>query len=171
MRRPQLSTGAWLFCGIVAAALIAPAGVYAAVNSRVAIGNVNNPSTAFVTGQRQLLSTMVAPRNIVRFERDVSGQGCSTLYTPPSGKALLLTNVTFFTGTGSAGGEKFTILTNKGCSHDYDAFETAAAWETQQHTYPAGLPVDSLSVNHSNYTALYVTGYLIPASALPPNVP
>ena len=43
---------------------------------------------------------------------------------------------------------------------------------TELHTYPAGLPADSITEYHpAGYEALYAVGYLIAASQLPPNNP
>jgi hypothetical protein len=168
MRRPHISIGAWLFCAIVTAALIMPAGVYAAVNSHVAIGNVGDATTAAVDDEHQLLTTMVGPRSIVRFRGNTKGPGCQTLYTPPAGKALMLTNVTFDIGSGHAGQDSYAFLLDRGCKKVFDVADTAQVIESQQHTYPTGLPVDSVTVAGPDNTALIIAdGYLIPSAQLP----
>jgi hypothetical protein len=110
-----MSTGAWLFAGLIGAALVAPAGVYAAVNSKVAIGNPG-PSTvtATVTQEHQLLTTTVDPRQMFTFVGNASGI-CDTLFMPPEGKALMVTNVTFYLGT-NGGSEANGILENSHCT-------------------------------------------------------
>jgi hypothetical protein len=172
MHRPHLSTGAWLFCGIVTAALIAPAGVYAAVNSKVAIGNVgSSTTTATVDAEHQLLTTMVDPRRMIRLYGSFNGTACHTLYTPPRGRALMITNLTFEVGSGVAGNTQAAWLENRDCNHVYDQADTTQAFETQQRTYPAGLPVDGVGLITTNSVAVEVVGYLIPASQLPPSIP
>jgi len=171
MRRPDMSTGAWLFCGIVTAALIAPAGVYAAVNSHVAIGNVGNSTTATVTPDHQLLATTIDPKSIVRFSGGNLSGGCQPIYIPPAGKALMITNVTFELDSGAPGAHSIEYLLNGDCVDYYDVVVTTQAYFTEQHTYPAGLPVASLAISNNYLASVFVVGYLIPASQLPPNVP
>jgi hypothetical protein len=172
MRRPNLSTGTWLFCSVVAAASITPAGVFAAVNSHVAIGNVSNATTATVDPEHQLLTTTVSPRSVVRFGGGSSTASCVTFYRPPAGMALVITSVTFDIGTGTAGTEALVYLAGPSCAHSYDVADTTQAYESQQHVYPAGLPVDQVRVlRDSGHVSISGEGYLIPADELPPNVP
>jgi len=170
MRRPHPSTGAWLFFGIVTAAMIAPAGVYAAVNSHVAIGNIGNATTATVTTQHQLLTAVVPPSEILRFNGQANANG--VIYTPPKGKALMLTNVTFELA-GTAGHLSYVYLINNTAPFvTYDGGETTQAHATEQHTYPTGLPVPLLRVVYSPGSGtLWAEGYLIPDTQLPANVP
>jgi len=132
MRRPRLSTGAWLFCAIVTAALITPAGVYAAVNSHVATGNVGNATTATVNAEHQLLTTTVDPTDIVRVFANVTGAGCHKFYTPPAGKALVLANVTFTFASGIAD----TELADGSCTHFYDEAATTQTVATERTRIP-----------------------------------
>jgi hypothetical protein len=167
VRRPHLSTGAWLFGGIVAAALIAPAGVYAAVNSHVAIGNPGNTTTAIVDAEHQLLTTTIDPRNIVRFAAGTSTHGCTVLYTPPAGKALVVLSLTVELETPGSGGSA-ALTSGAACANVYDVFATNLLSDAEQRIYPAGLPIPNLSVkNFTNTTNVLVTGYLIPTSQLP----
>jgi len=177
MRRPHLSTGAWLFSGIVAAALITPAGVYAAVNSRVAIGNAGASSvTATVTQQHQLLTTSVAPRDIVRISPPTNPTSdCRELWVPPVGKALVLLSATVEIDRYGTGPRVYVTLndgsTDLGCTNLYDSWDTDQAGFAEQHTYPAGLPLSGLwmarggAINASAFVT--ATGYLIPLSQLP----
>lgn len=168
MRRPHMSTGAWLFAGLIGAALIAPAGVYAAVNSKVAIGNAG-PSTvtAMVTPQHQLLATTVDPKQMFTFTGSPS-KLCETLYKP-EGKALMLTNVTFYLHPTGSLGE--AILEDSSCSgNDYDVVFTTQSYVTVQHTYPAGLPVDSITLGAEGIASVVATGYYIQPAQLPPTL-
>jgi hypothetical protein len=170
MRRPNMSTGAWLFSGIVAAALIAPAGVYAAVTSHVAIGNVGNATTATVTSEHQLLTTPIAPNAIVRITGATQSSSCTLIYTPPAGKALVLLSATV--DVSSIGGTDYGYIASKpNCADRLDWFATSSAQGevSQQHTYPAGLPLSKLRLNTSYAAGIYATGYLIPTSQLPTN--
>ena len=167
MRRPHMSTGSWLFAGLIGAALITPAGVYAAVNSHVAIGNIGNSTTASVDAEHQLLTTIVAPNAIVRIHGRTGTYGCTVIYTPTSGKALVLLSVTVLTTSAN----EVDIAEGAICAHQYDAFLMGAN-QAQQHTYPAGLPLSRLSLdNTATYAAILATGYLIPASQLPATMP
>jgi hypothetical protein len=168
MRRLHMSTGAWLFCGIIAAALIMPAGVYAAVSSHVAIGNVGNSTTATVTSQNQLLTTIVPPNAIVRITGTSSGT-CPVIYTPPTGKALVLLNATVSMDLNGQSFGYAYIASKSNCSDRLDWFETSDQSFSQQHTYPGGLPLSKLRLYAVWSGAIYATGYLIPASQLPTN--
>jgi hypothetical protein len=170
LRRPHPSTGAWLFCGLVAAALITPAGVYAAVNSHVAIGNVGNATTATVTTDHQLLTAVVPPHDILRFTGGPNAKG--VIYDPPPGKALMLTNVTFDL-YGTAGTRSYVFLVaNASTLEFYDGVETTLAHVTEQHTYPTGLPMPLLRIMSSyGLGTAWGEGYLISDTELPANVP
>jgi hypothetical protein len=169
MRRPHLSTGAWLFSGIVAAALITPAGVYAAVNSRVAIGNPGNALTATVTSQHQLMTTTVAPSQVVRAVTVSISAGCKAVYSPPAHKAIVVTSVIYNFGSGTNGVEHFGGLTTAGCSAIYDQIDGVLAYDTIEHTFPMGLPMPSVGITNSGAgdITVFVYGYLIDSSALP----
>src|SRR6059058_4707459 len=103
MRRPRMSTGAWIFASVIAAAVIAPTAVYAAATSTVAIGNTANSNTATVTTQHQLLSTIVGPKQVVHFEGGTGTSGCFPVYTPPAGKAIVVTSVAYDLGSAVTG--------------------------------------------------------------------
>jgi hypothetical protein len=169
MRRPHLSTGAWIFAGIVTAAVIAPVGVYAAATSTTAIGNTTNSNTATVTSQHQLLTTPIAPKQVVHVFEAVSGGACTVLYTPPAGKAVLITAVTWDVGSGTQGTEEWAELTNSTCSSPYEIADTTQGFDTQHFEYPTGVPVPTITAyDGTSATAIVeVTGYLIPASQLP----
>jgi hypothetical protein len=174
MRRPHMSTGAWIFASVVAASVIAPTVVYAAATSTVAIGTTANSSTANVTTQHQLLTATVAPRDVVRFDGAVAGTVCQPLYTPPAGKAVVLTSVTFDVATGTAGVAAYGYLLDASCGTIYDYVDSRQASETQSRTYPIGLPMPSVGIFGGSGQVViraYITGYLIPASQLPAAAP
>jgi hypothetical protein len=167
MLRPHLSTGAWLFCAIVVAALIAPAGVYAAVNSRVAIGNTGNGVTAEVTNERQLLTTAVASNDVVRIAVFAIFKGCRVLYIPPAGKSLVLLSATIEIRN-SAPSNDTMYISSGSCGAVWDIFASTLALDTQQHVYPAGLPINNLAIyNNATSVDVAATGYLIPVGQLP----
>jgi hypothetical protein len=164
-----MSTGAWIFSGIIGAAIIAPAGVYAAVSSTVAIGNPSNGTTATVDGASQLLTNASGPKNMVEFEGQASAGNCGAVYTPPAGKAIVLTEVTADLGTGTVGQESYAYLGHANCNDIVDFFDTTQGYEAQSRNYPAGLPISSVGVLASGSAPVYISGvgYLIPAAQLP----
>jgi hypothetical protein len=168
MRRPKLSTGAWIFTGLVTAAVLAPVGVYAAT-STVTIGNATGTTTAKVTSNQQLLTTNVLPGNVVNIASSV-GSECDPIYTPPTGKGIVVTNATFSLGTGTAGQESYATLGEGDGTDAFDQFDTSQAFETEQHTYPTGLPMRSIGSCNLADVPVYVSiqGYLVPAAQLPP---
>ncbi|MFL6237907.1 MAG: hypothetical protein ACJ735_00245 [Actinomycetes bacterium] len=174
MRRPQMSTGAWIFTGLVTAAIVAPTAVYAAASSTVAIGNTSGTTTATVTPQHQLLTTTIAPRDVIRTSGAVGGTVCQPVYIPPAGKAVVLTSVTFDVGTGTAGAAAYGYLLDASCGTIYDYVDTREASETQARTYPIGLPMPSVGLFGGSGDVViraYITGYLIPAGQLPATAP
>ncbi len=167
MRRPRMSTGAWIFTTAVTVAVIAPTAVYAAASSVVAIGDTTSTRTVAVTTQNQLLTTPIAPRQVIHGYFS-SGGGCAAVYWPPAGKAVVVTSVTYDLGSGTAGTDVYGYLTSAGCTGLYDIADTTQAFETQQHAFSTGLPMPSIGVkSYSGYCAVWFTGYLIPASQLP----
>lgn len=171
MRQPviHMSTGAWIFASAVALAIIAPAA-YATANSIVAIGNSSGTTTAYVTRTRQLQTTMIAPISVVHFFGSVVSN-CGAVYTPPAGKAIVVTQVTYLLGTGTQGIQSAVTLTDAGCNVSYDDGATSHALETQSHTFPTGLPMQGVGLDVSDSYANVIvvgTGYLIPSTLLPP---
>ncbi len=168
MRRPRMSTGAWIFTTAVTVAVIAPTAVYAAATSMVAIGDTTSTRTVSVTTQHQLLTTPIAPRQVVHFGGGAV-TSCTTVYTPPAGKAVVVTSLTYEIGSGTAGDNAYGYLTDPGCTNNYDVIDTNEAYETQQRTFPTGLPLSGVAIYRitSSYFVIYGTGYLIPASQLP----
>jgi hypothetical protein len=174
VRRPHLSTGAWIFAGIVTAAIIAPIGVYAAATSTTAIGNISNATTATVTSQHQLLTSQIAPNNVVHVFVGFGGDFCTSVYTPPAGKAIVVTEVNWDIGSGTAGTEAYAELATSDCAQYYDIADTTQGFDDPRFTYTTGLPLPSVGVR--NGTTAYggvveITGYLVPASHLPASTP
>jgi hypothetical protein len=168
MRRPHMSTGAWIFASVVTAAVVAPTAVYAAVNSRVAIGNTSNEVTASVTDHHQLLSTTIAPKDVVRANAESTGKGCTAVYTPPAGKGMVVSAVTYeLLNDGPATG----FLTDAVCTANAEPYDYADATGLQatQHTFPLGLPMRSVGLwnRASDRIEVVIYFYLIPASDLP----
>jgi hypothetical protein len=165
-----MSTGAWVFTGLVAAAVIAPVAVYSAATSTVAIGTTSNSTTANITGSHQLLTTTVAPNSVIHLFASATGGGqCTPYYTPPAGKAIMVTSVTYDLGNGTAGDDEWAELRTVNCGASYDIGDTTQGFEAQQHTWPTGLPMPSIGfyVGSDEGATIAVTGYLIPVGALP----
>ncbi|MBV9871760.1 MAG: hypothetical protein JO214_14160 [Frankiaceae bacterium] len=170
MRRPHMSTGAWIFASVVAAAIIAPAGVYAAASQTVAIGNAANSATATVNSIGQLQTNPTGPKNIVHFSGTVFSGACGPLYQPPAGKGIVLTEVSVDIGTGAPGAESYGGLTDASCQGPYDIFDTIGGYEIQSRTYPVGLPMAGVGYNNlvgNGYVFVTGVGYLIPAAQVP----
>jgi hypothetical protein len=163
-----MSTGAWIFTGLICAAVIAPASVYAAAITKVALTGASGTNVASVTTQHQLLTAPVTPSQVVR----VSGgslSGCKTVYTPPAHKAIVVMSVVYTFGSGTNGVEHFGGLGPAGCSSIYDQFDGVQAFDTIQHTFPTGLPLPSVAISNSGAGEInvFVIGYLIDSSGLP----
>lgn len=167
MRRPGMSTGAWIFTGLICAAVIAPAGVYAASTTKVKL--VGPKVAASVTDQHQLLTTTIAPSHVVRAVTVSIASGCKAVYTPPKHKAIVVTSVIYNFGSGTAGVEHFGGLTTASCNTIYDQIDGVQAYDTLQHTFPSGLPMPSVGITNSGAgdITVFVYGYLIDATALP----
>jgi hypothetical protein len=170
-----MSTGAWVFATAALVLAVAAPVSYAAATSTVAIGNTTNALTALVDNERQLVTVDGAqPFQTVHGVIGVGGGACGTLYTPPTGKAVVVSQVTFDLGSGTAGQESYGVLESGGCGGVYDYADTTDAYQAQSHTYPSGLALPSLAVyNGTSNAAIFVTftGYLIPAGQVPPSAP
>lgn len=171
MQRPHMSTGAWIFA---TAALVLAVGApisYAAVNSTVAIGNTGtgNTTTATVTANHQLLTTTIAAKDVVRASG--GSVGACPFYTPPAGKAIVVTSVTYNVFNNPVGND-FAAYLRDGCSGYADDVETTEADMSESHTFPIGLPMSSIGLTRSSSAGtgsagVFITGYLIPVSQLP----
>ena len=170
----HMSNGAWIFASAVAVAIIAP-GVYAAATSVVAIGNPTGNFTAYVTQAHQLQTGLTAPNNVVQTAAAIPTGTCVIVYTPPAGKAIVVTQITYDLGTGTQGIGSSAVLENGGCNGAYDFADTSQAYEAQSHTFPTGLPMPSVAVRSTGtgngQILVAISGYLIPATELPSAAP
>jgi hypothetical protein len=168
VRRPHMSTGAWIFTGLVSAAVLAPASVYAVTASDVRLVGSPAANYASVTTQHQVLTAPISPQNVVTAVTVVQS-GCQTVYTPPAGKAIMVTSVTYNYGSGTAGVENFGGLLDGACSKVYDQIDGVAAYDVIQHTFPTGIPMAGVAATSSGTGAItvFIQGYLIPSSAVP----
>lgn len=168
MRRPRMSTGAWIFLGLICAAVIAPVGVYAATVTNVRLLGAGSTTAASVTAQHQLLTTQIAPARVIHKEAGVPGP-CKAVYTPPAGKGIVVTSVVYTYGSGVQGNENFGGLFNgAGCSDIVDQIDQIDKFGSIQHTFPTGLPMKSVYGTASGgQINMFLTGYLIDASSLP----
>ena len=169
MRRPRMSTGAWIFTGLICAAVIAPASVYAASLTKIALYNSSGTYAAAVTPDHQLLTTPTGSNRVVRISGGSNTANCKTIYTPPAGKAIVVTSVVYDFGSGSANVEQFGGLGPVNCTAIYDQFDGVLAFQTIQHTYPTGLPMSSIAISNSTnkLVNVFIVGYLINSTSLP----
>ncbi len=170
MRRPHTSTGAWIFTCLIAAAVLAPATVYAAAITKTAITNSTGTTAATVTAQHQLLTANISPSAVVRISGGSNTAGCKSFYTPPAHKAIVVTSVVDTFGSGTNGVEHFGGLGVANCGEIYDQIDTVQAFDTIQHAYPSGLPLPSIGISNGSNSLInvFIVGYLIDSSALPP---
>ena len=161
-----------LFAAAAAAAVIAPLPAFAVSGSTVSIGNTNNAATATVTSTHQLETTLTAPNNVVVAGNSINANTCGAVYTPPAGKAIMVTEITYVIGAGTTGAN-IAELAPAGCGTVYDLMAIESGVETQSHTFPTGLPMPNVYVANTCNCAVETTisGYLIPATALPPSPP
>ena len=95
MRRPHLSTGAWIAGGLVAAAMLAP-GIAYATATITQIAGKNGTTVAQVTPANQLQVSEIAPGSF--FSKFVSSDNagtsdCETLTTTPATKGLIVREI------------------------------------------------------------------------------
>jgi hypothetical protein len=169
MRRPRMSTGAWIFTGLVCAAVIAPASVYAASITKVALVGSGSTHGATVTTQGQLLTTSMSPGRVIHaVATTATNTSCQAVYTPPANKAIVVTSVSYTFGSGTQGAENYGGLFSKSCDAIYDQIDGVQAFDTVERTYPTGLPMNGVAVNSTGGSiTVFVVGYLIDASSLP----
>lgn len=169
MRRPRMSTGAWIFTGIICAAVIAPAGVYAASLTKTILVGPGGTGTSKITAQHQLLTTQIAPAQVVHAHTSTATNTlCKTVYKPPAHKAIVVTSVIYSYGSGTPGVENFGGLFDLGCHTMYDQVDGVQAYDTTQRTFPTGLPMRGVAVNsNAGVISVFVVGYLIDSSSLP----
>jgi hypothetical protein len=163
-----MSTGAWIFTGLVCAAVVAPATVYAATITQVALVDKGGTG-ASITPQHQLLTIPIGPSRVVHAAK-VAHSGCTLVYSPPAGKAIVVTSVVYNFGSGTEGTEVFGGLFGPGCSAatQVDQIDQTDKFGSIQHTFPTGVPLANVSVTSSgNDIAVFVVGYLIDATSLP----
>jgi hypothetical protein len=166
-----MSTGAWIFATVVAVAIVAPVGVYAAASSVVAVGNASGNATALVTPTRQLQTAITSPANVVHAVATLPAGSCTPVYTPPTGKGIDVTQLTYDLGSATQGTESWVAVSTSGCPATYDLGDTVQAFEAQSHTFPTGLPMASVSAYNGTASTVYITltGYLIPSAQVPPS--
>jgi hypothetical protein len=122
-----------------------------------------------ITAQRQLMTTQVSPEMVVRAVHvTLSNSGCQTVYTPPAGKALMVTSVVYDYGSGTNGVENFGGLFDLGCGNIFDQIDGVQAYSTISRDFPAGIPMDGVAMTSSGGSiTVFVYGYLIASSQLP----
>jgi hypothetical protein len=163
-----MSTGAWIFTGLICAAVLAPASVYAAAITKVSLSSSDGAHVASVTPQHQLLTAPILPSHVIHAEAGVPGP-CKAIYTPPAHKAIVVTSVVYTYGSGVEGSENFGgLFDSPGCSNIYDQIDEVHKYGTIQHTWPTGLPMAAVYGDSAGGQINYfITGYLIDATGLP----
>jgi hypothetical protein len=169
MRRPQLSTGPWICIGLICAAVIAPASVYAATAlTKVQIFGTSGTTAANVTPQHQLLTVQIPPSAVVHTGITISN-GCSPVYMPPAGKGIVVTSVVYNYGSGTAGYEVYGGLFNgASCTDIVDQIDQVDKYGSVEHVFPTGVPFKAVYATSSGSPiGIFITGYLINAGDVP----
>jgi hypothetical protein len=169
-----MSTGAWIFSTAALVLAVAAPVSYAATTSRVIIGSRGSSNTAHVTSQHQLLSTAVSPQNVIKIGSGPASTGCNSVYTPPPGRAIVVTGISYDMYGGTSGDEMYLGLANSHCSGSsfVDILDTDQAVDSQYHAFPTGIPLRSVGIYwgpgvSGGSGGAFLTGYLIPASQVP----
>jgi hypothetical protein len=165
-----MSTGAWIFTGLVCAAVIVPASVYAAAVAKTQLVGSTQTHVAGVTAQGQLLTTPISPSRVVRAVTTTANANtlCQNVYTPPPGKAIVVTAAVYNFGSGTQGNENFGGLFSASCNDIVDQIDGTEKYDTIEHTFPTGLPLNGVAVNSTGgKITVFICGYLIDASSLP----
>jgi hypothetical protein len=170
-----MSTGAWIFATAALVLGVAAPVSYAAATSTVAIGTTTNALTAAVTSARQLQVAPATPGQSVTALLGALTCNANGNYLVPSGKALIITGVTFYNHAASAGSNDEQDLTigpaASPCSTLIAAGSDSAADETIPETFdpgiavPAGDAVGGFAGNDQGSASLY--GYLVGSGAVP----
>jgi hypothetical protein len=164
-----MSTGAWICTGLICAAVIAPASVFAAAAAKTQLIGSTTSHVGSITSQGQLLTAQTAPSHLIRaVTGTATNTPCKTVYTPPAGKAIVVTQVIYSFGSGAAGSENFGGLFELGCGNIFDQVDTVEAFTTTERTFPVGLPMNGVAINSNGGSiTVFLYGYLIDATSLP----
>jgi len=174
----SIPTGAWIAGGLIVAAMLAPGIAYATATVTQIVGT-NGTTVAQVSKERQLFVAPSDPSNSVTFEAGYAGtasSSCTSLATPPSGKAMVITDLRYTVDAGSAAsGDTAWISANTGCGAPAVA-EILLTPGNGEMQFPAGLAIHATSglsfhvvdsSGQQDSVDLYVDGYTVPATALP----
>jgi len=165
---------AWIAVGLLGAAVIAPATAVAASNLVGIVGS--NGARAAVTSAGALETGAANPSSFVAIYGAQSA--CGLIYTVPKGHGLIVQSVTFNTlsatttgggfYTGLYVGKSATICTGEGYFLDNNPGGTGeiSVPLTPGYALKSGTEIwENSTVN----AEVYITGYLVPASAVPSN--
>jgi hypothetical protein len=116
VRRFQLSTGAWIAFGLIAAAMLIPGISYAAATVTQIAGK-NGTTVAQVTAANQLLTAEVAPAGFwsTTTTSDLDANGtCRSLTTTPASNGVIVREIrgSVFAGTSQ---DTITFYAGSGC--------------------------------------------------------
>ena len=161
-------------------AVLAPTTLYAVAVSNVTITDANTGATAYVDAGRKLWTNDVVndytrnPVNAVNIsDLSLNNTGFHTIYTIPSGKALLIKSVSSVYFGNTEGNALYSYLYDPSTSIIYN-FEGAHVADSISAVLDPGIVVHTgtlslLAGGGSNTTTLrtYIQGYLIPAAVAP----
>ena len=174
-RIKSISHPGWLVIGAVAALLVVPTAAAAvAVTSSVIIKGGTSAGQASVTGAHQLLTSEAGPNSFVNVFSAAMTCSAGGFYTVPSGKALIITAVTFYIGQSTARPTVENLFAGASATPCTTLVAGAiSATPTAEHqVFQPGIAVaggDSLGWNGANVNgSLQVYGYLVPAAAVAP---
>ena len=173
----SIPTGAWIAGGLVAAAMVVPGAAYATATLTQIVGT-NGTTVAQVSKAKQLYTTPSDPNTAVSFQNSYAGNttsSCLTLATPPTGKALVITDIRYNVSAGDSS-DLLYVTNTSGCGAGGAVIEAVLTAGNGEYTFPAGLPVhatSALSFHVANSSgsqdnvAVYADGYTVPSTVLP----
>jgi hypothetical protein len=167
--------------GFVTLAVAVPSGVWAVASyTNVALMNPGNGTYALIDAKRRLLVTdgvadlASDPANFVRITGSCGSSASGLSYSPPTGKALIVTAADFSYFAGTAGSDNYVYLDGPaGYIAGLDGSDPTGAKNSDLGTGYYIRHGESLSLS-CRLPATYevsVVGYLVASGAVPPVAP
>ena len=170
-RIKNISRPGWVVIGIVAALVLVPSAAIA-VTSTVIIQGGAAAGQASVSAAHQLLTNEATPTSyVIAFSSTSPTCAAGGFYTIPSGKALIITGVTYYIGqsSGTAGELLYAGPSSTPCTSLLNS-GISTVTVSQNQVFQPGIAVpagDALGWVSSNSTGSFdVYGYLVPATAV-----
>jgi hypothetical protein len=163
-----------LVIGVLIGGVLLSGVAVATVPGLVTIADSAGVNKASVNSSGQLLAAESNPRNTVRVHAATNLAGaCTTLYTVPAGKALIVKSVNIFNHYSGSGSPEVLLFTHD-CIDliDDEVFPRASNYATQNRDFPLGVPLPSddkvtFTCFGSVYCQVVLIGYLVPANMVP----